>query len=180
MEREIKVRRGRYPRSRAPHLAKGLTRMSIAALLPFLIVSGCRSDCLPVPENDQSPPDVRVSVSFRTPGGEERELHFGVEDTSRTIRVDASHRVLIRYTATDSSGLRSLTPGLTVQHTVGLGTERRHVPLRIVTASCPRAQLTAQHEAAGTGERRVLIITAGAENWVGRRASIEPLTLRLE
>lgn len=97
-----------------------------------------------------------------------------------TLQADRNSPVRIIYVAADSSGMREMVPGLTLQQTVGVGVERRHVSLGATDASCPRPRLEREHEVHGTGERRVLIITMGAENWVGRRASIEPVTVRME
>lgn len=147
----------------------------------MMAVSGCSSNCLPEPDTDATPPEVRVIAEYTSrPEGVDERVEIGSADSSVTLVADSNSPVRVIYVAADTSGMRRLVPGMTIQQTVGIGVERQHVSLGTVDASCPRPTLQHDHEVHGTGQKRALIITLGAENWMGMRSSIEPVTIRLD
>lgn len=153
----------------------------IAAVTLTMALFGCSSNCLPEPNADDTPPEVRIIAEYTSrPEGVVERVEIGSADSSVTLSADSDSPVHIIYVAADTSGVRRLIPGMTIQQTVGIGVERQHVSLGREDASCPRPTLEREHEVHGTGQKRALIITLGAENWVGLRSSIEPVTIRLD
>lgn len=145
----------------------------------ILLTIGCsESDCLPEPDFDSTPPDVHVVIEYSSnTGGRQSERHLP-GDPAKTI---VAHSPLsIYFVASDSSGIRSLLPGITIQKTVGLGVERRRVSVDAVSSTCPRPELSYRHDVRGTRPGESLLVTVVAENWAGLNSTLELLTIRLE
>ncbi len=155
-------------------------RANAVALLSFtLFVGGCsKADCLPEPEADATPPHIRIVVDYHRPARSQERFEHRPGDPATTIEADPQQPVVITYLASDSAGLRSLWPTMRMQHTVGLGVERRYVNIDPVTSNCPVAELSYERELKGTGSRPAVYLTAVAENWMGETATLEPVTLR--
>lgn len=136
---------------------------------------------MPEPADDASPPRLHIVVHFTAPGSmTETSRELTTADTATSVTASRSEPVRVTFAAADSSGLRRLTPAVTVQQTVGVGVERTFEPIDQVTYSCPVADLEAYYEAHTSGRRRVLIVSARAENWVGGHSIIEPLSVSME
>lgn len=156
-----------------------LSRIGFLTLL--LLVSCASEDCLPEPSADATSPKVRIAVHYTPPGATTETTHVVTDaDTSAIVRASRSAPVGVTFSAADSSGLRRLAPAVTVQHTVGIGVEREFAPIDAVTSSCPVPSLEARYTAHTSGEPRLLIVSALAENWTGSRSSIEPTSIRME
>ena len=157
-------------------------RLASGIIAILLLLTGCSSrDCLPEPANDPSPPAIRIVIHFTPPGSSTQTTHRITDaDSSAVVSASRSRPVVIEFVATDSSGLRRLAPAVTAQHTVGVGVERQFVPIDEVRPPCPVAALRVEHEALTSGDRRVLIASAVAENWAGGRTVVEPITIRME
>lgn len=154
-------------------------RIAIATLV---LIAACSSkECLPEPNRDDTSPDVRVVVEYTAPGSQTPTTHeIAGSDTSAVVVADRTKPLRVRFVAADSSGLRRLAPAVTVQRTVGVGVQREFAPMKEVTLSCPVATLRSEYTAHTSGEPRVLIVSALAENWTDLTASIEPLSIRME
>lgn len=157
-------------------------RANVSVLLLIALMTGAcsGSDCLPEPEHDQSPPQTHVAIEFSPLAGGRQTSQHVPGDSTETIVADRQNPVAVSFAASDSSGLRSISPGITIQQTVGLGVERSNIAIDPVVARCPRHDLSYRHEIRATGMRRTLLITVVAENWVGLTAYSELLTIRLE
>ena len=157
-------------------------RFASGIITILLLLSSCSSrECLTEPATDVSPPTVRVIIHFTPPGSSTQTMRQ-IADTDSTSVVSASRTqpVIIEFVAADSAGLRRLAPAVTAQHTVGVGVERQFVPIDEVRSPCPVASLRVEYEALTSGDRRILIASAVAENWNGGRTAIEPVTIRME
>lgn len=155
-------------------LAEGMVLLALSVVL-----SACSSDgCLPEPDGDPSPPEVRITASITLPSGETRTVIHGIGDPPRAVEVSPSAEVVITYVAVDSLGVRSLAPGLTIQQTVGVGVERRYVEIDPIVASCPRARLAHRQDVPGGRSPRSVLATIVAENWSGATRTLEPFTVR--
>ena len=166
-------RRHRVPRFMTLHLK----------ILPLLIsIAACTgAECLPEPQSDATPPGLQILVEFTPPGGVRQIIYeaTAADSASGSITADRNEPVRLIFIADDSSGVRRLSPAVTVQRTVGIGIERQYIPIDAVTSSCPRPVLRTDYKAQTSGDRRVVIASAVAENWVGVRSTFEPLTIRM-
>lgn len=166
-----------------PHSLTDTMRSVVgASSLVLLLLAGCISDdCLPESAVDSTPPRVRITIQYTAPGsGTETTRVVTQTDTTNLVRASRNERVRVTIAAEDSSGLRRLAPAVTVQQTVGIGVEREFVSIDPVTSSCPRAVLESRYDAHTSGRPRVLIVSAVAENWTGTRATIAPISIRME
>lgn len=157
-------------------------RIGAGIIAILLLSTGCSSrDCLPEPADDASPPSIHLVIHL-TPPGSSTQTTRQVTDTDSASVISASRTrpLVVEFVAADSAGLRRLAPAVTSQHTVGVGVERQFVPIDEVRSPCPVPTLRAEYEALTSGDRRVLIVSAVAENWTGLRTVIEPVTIRME
>lgn len=157
-------------------------RSNVSLILSVaLLAGGCfGSDCLPEPAQDASPARIRVVVDYESfAGGRQTAEHLSGQP-ARTIDADSHGPVIVIFEASDSSGVRTLSPGMTLQQTVGIGVERRYLKVDPVESNCPRPELSYRHEIHGTSTPQSLNVTAVAVNWTGLTASLEPLTIRLK
>ncbi len=157
-------------------------RANISVLLSITLLAGAcfDADCLPEPEHDASRPQVRVVVEYSSPSGTRLRSEHVLGDSSTTLAADRRQPVILFFSASDASGLRSLSPSITIQQTVGIGVERSYVDVDPVTATCPRHELSYRHEIRSTGTGRSFLVTVVAENWVGLASTLELLTLRAQ
>lgn len=157
-------------------------RYTHIAITSLIVLVGCASgDCLPEPQRDTTPPELRVIAYYTAPGSRtETSRTVTILDTTDVVPASRTAPVRIEFIAADSSGLRRLTPAVTIQQTVGIGVERQIAPVNSVTSSCPVGSMRTTYEAHTSGKPRVLIVSAVAENWVGGRSIIEPLSIRLQ
>lgn len=151
---------------------------------PLLIcLAACTSDeCLPEPASDTTPPLLRVVVRHTPPGGaSEVTREITADDSvSTTVAADRLQPVRVDFVAADSAGLRRLHPSVAVQRTVGIGVDRQYAPTDPIAASCPVSDLRSVYEAHTSGEPRVLIVSALAENWIGLRTTVQPLSIQMK
>ncbi len=159
--------------------AQPVNRLLIAAL--FHVVACSSGECLREPERDDTPPDVRITVTYTAPGSYTETTHeITTADSSTWIVASRAKPLHVTFFASDSSGLRRLAPAVSVQRTVGVGLERQFVPIDEVMAKCPVAVLRARYEASTSGKPRVLVVSALAQNWAYKNSSIEPISIRMQ
>lgn len=155
--------------------------LKLAAL--SICLAACTTDqCLPEPASDTTPPLLRVVVRHTPPGGgSEVTREITADDSvSAAVAVDRLQPVRVDFVASDPEGLRRLRPSVAVQRTVGIGVDRQYAPTDPVAASCPLPELRSEYEAHTSGEPRVLIVSALAENWTGLRTTVEPLSIQMK
>lgn len=153
-------------------------------LAPLLICfAACMSDeCLPEPDTDTSPPMLRVIVESTPPGGVSPVTREVTADDSVAVPMEADRMkpVHVTFVAADAEGLLRLHPAVTIQRTVGIGVDRQYTPMDPEIASCPLPELQIGYEAHTSGEPRVVIVSAVAENWKGLLSMLEPLSIRMK
>ncbi|QXD14062.1 hypothetical protein GQ464_011390 [Rhodocaloribacter litoris] len=155
--------------------------LSISLLLFVAMGPGCTPEhCLPRPSEDETPPVLRLEVSFTDAATGRRVTHtLAGSDPARTFRAVASTPVEVTYVASDPEGLRRVQLGVTYQTVAAAGAVRRSPVLEPVSASCPRAELSGTWSAAPPGDYRSLALGAVAENWVGLRAATPTYVVEL-
>ncbi|MEX0821638.1 MAG: hypothetical protein WD021_05795 [Rhodothermales bacterium] len=158
------------------------TLSAIAAVIGValsLVLGGCGpTDCLPEPEMDATPPEVNVTVTVTSSNGTTRTIEHAAGDAPLSVDISSGSSVSVTYSAVDSSGLRSLSPGMTIHETVGVGVERRSVRIEPVRSECPVASLSLRREVRGVRPGESVVVTMVAENWVGDIGTLESATLR--
>lgn len=149
-------------------------------LLVAVLAVGCASEpCLPEPEADATPPDVRLLVTYTDPDTRQRDsVLLTNADTATVVWADPAAAVTMVYAGADPEGMRRLALGVTIEQTVGVGARTRSPVIAPIEAACPAEHLRGEHTLQGGPAERSVLAGIVAENWGGQRASTPSLTIR--
>jgi hypothetical protein len=141
----------------------------VELLLPALIVvAGC--ECLTSPRTDNTPPEARISVEYREPGGQRvsRTLTVGSSDT--TVVADAADVISVTYAGGDNEGLRRIDLDYAANPGAGTAARQPQPEDLHVEFDCAHATLTGTQKfgPGAPGSRYEFATTA--TNWVGLAA----------
>jgi len=164
--------------SHVPVTTKSVLYIAIAAALGIVTACGDR-ECLPPPTEDESPPEVSMTLIYRPPGSVRPDT-LSVSPSDSTIEVDADRdgAVSVAYQASDEEGIRRVELGVTVLTTVGVGIDSRRVPTEPLVAPCPRFELGGDWIAPRMDVGSHLSLGVTAENWIGLRRFAGTVTVR--
>ena len=158
-----------------------MPRLCLIATLCLFLLGGCSSgDCLPVPEADDTPPTVQMTVFFTDWATGRRDSIVLVTPCEEVPPLEAAvdNAVTVVYAGADGEGMKRLRLGLSLYHTVGVGVQTESFNPAPVTTRCPKKMLVGKQTIAGGQGHRNITLRASGENWSGLHTATPTLVVR--
>lgn len=142
------------------------------------ILGGCK--CLPVPDQDTTPPTAGLTIEWRSPGGETKSQTFTEGDADITIRASKDRVIVVLYSGGDAEGLKSVKLSYDMSRNTGTSIiQPLLVPIEVVV-NCPKKALLESHNFEPAGLPWKYEFETVSRNWIGNETRSARITVRTE